>query len=227
MKDLRPPTLQTYTDKTYKYINSRHIYTQGISYPCTHIAPNTWHTGIHTHTHTIRYTRILAKDDCAILKQSGNKSTLFDCPCIHLTAHRIQLPRRWNMNSCLLEREGPPRALFSNIVGLKGKLERINPVLNGEIPSFCPTVSLGTSSTHWRNIVQWFPCNIYCWERCVIGYCWNRFLYSFSYHPSPGRTCGKLGSRVPFLSQTNCPYGERGWGSVAFFGAFALRSTIT
>lgn len=48
MKDLRPPTLQTYTDKHTR--QQAHIYTKGTSYSCTHIDTEQRHKHAYTHT---------------------------------------------------------------------------------------------------------------------------------------------------------------------------------
>lgn len=58
MKDLRPPTLQTYTDKTYKNINKQaHIHTDGTSYSCTHVDAGHRHKHAYTHNTTRAYLR--------------------------------------------------------------------------------------------------------------------------------------------------------------------------
>lgn len=201
MKDLRPPTLQTYTDKTYKYINSRHIYTQGISYPRTHIAPNTWHTGIHKH---IRYTRILTKD-CAILKQLGNKSTpsiahVFTSPPTGFNCHGAGI---WTV-VCSNEKglHGP----FSRISSAlrESSRESINPVLKEKIPSFCPTVSLAFLRRTGVTLSNDFPViYILLKETCNRILLESVSLASVTTHHRGGKLAESLEARCPSSRSAN------------------------
>lgn len=142
MKDLRPPTLQTYTDKTCKYINSRHIqhtyirYTQGISYPRMHVDTlNTWpantYTRNYTHTHTPRAlarTHTCKRRLCNFKTRRENKSTRGHSSIAHAFISRPPDSTATALvYGQLFARTKGLRGPFSNIVGLKGKLAGKHP----------------------------------------------------------------------------------------------------
>jgi len=94
MKDLRPPTLQTYTDKhTYIHQQYRHAYARLLAHAahCTRVLSygywrrkNAWHTHTHTHTHTGAY---LEKANRVFSRQSESRTTRLTSFNLSLVSH--------------------------------------------------------------------------------------------------------------------------------------------
>lgn len=103
-------------------------------------AHNTKHA---TRIHTVPYTRILAKDDCAILRQSGNKSTREYSSIAHVFTSRPPVSTATALvYEQLFARSEGLRGPFSNIVGLKGKFTGTPRIQRqAEILYFSPCIS--------------------------------------------------------------------------------------
>lgn len=123
MKDLRPPTLQTYTDKTYTHTQHRHTlaYTIFRTHRTYVQTLNTRYTHTHANMHTIPHTRILAKSDCAILRQIEKLT------CWHIAIAHVHLtPTGFNCHGAgiwtvVCSNEGPPALSRISSVLKEGK----------------------------------------------------------------------------------------------------------
>lgn len=112
-----------------RHIQTKHTHTQQQAYTriyntsySSYVRTDTEYT-LHTYTREYAYDTTHAhtceKRLCNLKTDwETDMLTYCDCPCSSHT-HRIQLPRRWYMNSCLLERRAS--GSFSNIVGLEGR----------------------------------------------------------------------------------------------------------